>query len=99
MSDLDADNKEGVKVENDIGEDVSDLLKGSGKEYTPVMDADDTTTFIVRFEPRGETINVADFNFTTKGKLTVVIEAFTPDDEKIDSVEVSCTKRAYFKNL
>ena len=88
MTDINAENREGILVEDEQGGDASDLLKGSGQEYTPTVKPDGTAVFVVRFEPREEPISLGELNFTTSGKQTVKVEVFNPEDEKLAEDEV-----------
>ena len=89
MDELNAENTEGVFVETEEGADASDSLKGSGKEYTPTYDSDNKAVIAIKFKPREGTIGLGEFNFTTKGKLTVGIVVLSPEDDQLASEEVS----------
>ena len=88
MTDLNAENPEAADIVGPDGEDASDALEGSGKEYYPTLDEKDTATLEVKFKPRENPINVGQFNFTTQGELTVIVDVFNPEGEKIATQEV-----------
>ena len=88
MTDLNAENPDAADIVGPNGEDASDALLGSGKEYYPTLDEEDTAILEVNFKPRENPINVGPFNFTTQGELTVITDLFSPEGEKIATQEV-----------